>query len=562
MSGAVVVKASNAKEKIKNYETQLTHLKRYNPNNTVKLWELENRIKGAKGEDAAAYQLKFLPEYHYIINDIRLVHNDLTAQIDHLVISQKGIFLFETKNLGNDIEVDKFDNWYITLKDKTKKGIENPYNQSFRHAEVLKRLLREIEQTPERVNNIPFFHIVALANISSNFKSNSKRNERIVKVDRIPIEVFEISENLPDIFSIDETRKLADYIHSQDQPVKEPQRANIPNTQQRNEQEFEQSLNNISHDIPDVKFVPTYVPSVNTSTINKTITSKSYIPTFSKNKFEYSQLSLFISPIVKYGSLSLLIALTGLIGVKKFFESIQTTPFLIMGLLFIVITYFIYKNGGKNLIISLVIGAVFTSLFGIVPMKIMEFLYYLYFPAFENVIVDDPNKPTIILNLASYVGTGLYGFLLGVFILGFPKAMKKYNDRRWVIPSYITAAVIFIIPFFNNEALNMWVDKHASPQVEQTAVAEVKDHIIPNMLVKQAYKEDVGQEIIYMNLKDMENHGLQENQMVEVIGSTQPLSFPIKSNTKTNSGTIRIQKSVRDKLGVKDGQVLEIRVTE
>lgn len=52
----------------------------------------------------------------------------------------------------------------------------------------------------------------------------------------------------------------------------------------------------------------------------------------------------------------------------------------------------------------------------------------------------------------------------------------------------------------------------------------------------------------------MQSHNLQENQMVEVISSIQTLSFPIKSNTKTNSGTIRIQKSVRDKLVIQDGQ--------
>ena len=74
--------------------------------------DLRTIIAGAKGEYAVEQELKKLPDNFYVINDYRLnftrpiinkKNGDkiFSIQIDHLVISPRGIFLLETKNWSN-----------------------------------------------------------------------------------------------------------------------------------------------------------------------------------------------------------------------------------------------------------------------------------------------------------------------------------------------------------------------------------------------------------------------------------------------------------------------------
>ena len=66
-------------------------------------------ISGAVGENAVVNELRKLPDTYYLINDFSLVFNPpiynknendriVSIQIDHLLISQSGIFAIETKN--------------------------------------------------------------------------------------------------------------------------------------------------------------------------------------------------------------------------------------------------------------------------------------------------------------------------------------------------------------------------------------------------------------------------------------------------------------------------------
>ena len=66
------------------------------------------RIKGAIGEKTISAILYFLDKSKYkVINNVVLKNNEITSQIDHLIISDFGIFVIETKNykgwiLGNE----------------------------------------------------------------------------------------------------------------------------------------------------------------------------------------------------------------------------------------------------------------------------------------------------------------------------------------------------------------------------------------------------------------------------------------------------------------------------
>ena len=70
------------------------------------VWFNSRKRKGASGERLVARRLRNgLPDDYLIINDIYLPLPDgTTTQIDHVVVSQYGVFVVETKKLfGMDI---------------------------------------------------------------------------------------------------------------------------------------------------------------------------------------------------------------------------------------------------------------------------------------------------------------------------------------------------------------------------------------------------------------------------------------------------------------------------
>ena len=77
--------------------------------NTVK----KRRFKGNLGESEVEEQLSLLDENEYKIinNGLYRLKNDITVQIDHIVISRAGIFVIETKNYGGIITQKSNDNW-------------------------------------------------------------------------------------------------------------------------------------------------------------------------------------------------------------------------------------------------------------------------------------------------------------------------------------------------------------------------------------------------------------------------------------------------------------------
>lgn len=91
--------------------------------------------KGAIGEKQVALRLRRgLPEEYLILNDVYLPLPDgTTTQIDHVVVSQYGVFVVETKNYSGWIFADeKSAQWTQTLRNK-KSRFQNPMRQNFRH---------------------------------------------------------------------------------------------------------------------------------------------------------------------------------------------------------------------------------------------------------------------------------------------------------------------------------------------------------------------------------------------------------------------------------------------
>lgn len=100
------------------------------------------RIKGFIGEKTVAAFLSTLDSNKYkTINDVIVEVEGKTSQIDHIVISNYGIFVIETKNYKGHIYGDDHNQyWTQTLGQNTKK-FYSPIRQNYSHIQALKQHL-------------------------------------------------------------------------------------------------------------------------------------------------------------------------------------------------------------------------------------------------------------------------------------------------------------------------------------------------------------------------------------------------------------------------------------
>lgn len=121
-------------------------LKRLNeeyPKNEELQSELLIVKKGLDGENEILYQLKKAHIGMYVLRDIKVKYEDLTAQIDYVVITPVFTYYIECKNLiGNITVTDKGD--FIrefTLNGKRiKKGMYSPLRQAEAQREVIRKI--------------------------------------------------------------------------------------------------------------------------------------------------------------------------------------------------------------------------------------------------------------------------------------------------------------------------------------------------------------------------------------------------------------------------------------
>lgn len=102
-------------------------------------------IKGFMGEKTVAFLLSGLdPKKYKVINNIMLQVNGRTMQIDHIVVSNYGVFVIETKNYKGWIRGNEFDESWTQGIYKSKKKFNNPIKQNYGHIQALKEVLSEI----------------------------------------------------------------------------------------------------------------------------------------------------------------------------------------------------------------------------------------------------------------------------------------------------------------------------------------------------------------------------------------------------------------------------------
>ena len=98
---------------------------------------------GILGEKQVRFELENSHIPMYVIHDLYLEHDGLTAQIDYLIITRKHQFVIECKNLYGDIEINSAGDFIRTLtygRHTKKEGIYSPITQNRRHMELIKQI--------------------------------------------------------------------------------------------------------------------------------------------------------------------------------------------------------------------------------------------------------------------------------------------------------------------------------------------------------------------------------------------------------------------------------------
>lgn len=99
------------------------------------------RLKGFIGEKKTRIALEGLPDDHVVIHDLLLQNEGRTAQIDHTVISPRGIFVIETKAYDGWIFGSEKSEYWTQVMGKRKQRFYNPVRQNRSHVQALKNTL-------------------------------------------------------------------------------------------------------------------------------------------------------------------------------------------------------------------------------------------------------------------------------------------------------------------------------------------------------------------------------------------------------------------------------------
>jgi hypothetical protein len=143
------------------------------------LWRIFRvKIKGTIGEKTISLILLFLDKSKYkVINNVVIEAAGKTTQIDHIVISDFGIFVIETKNYKGWIFGSENSEYWTQVIYKRKEKLYNPIRQNLGHIRALKSCLKEYQ-------NLEYISIIVFpsrAEIKVNTKTDVIYSNRLIK---------------------------------------------------------------------------------------------------------------------------------------------------------------------------------------------------------------------------------------------------------------------------------------------------------------------------------------------------------------------------------------------
>ena len=142
----------------------------YKINQQIPIW------KGRAGEAEVIKKLNKLDSTKYtVLNDLFFKTGDKSAQIDHVIISNYGIFVIETKNYNGKIYgSENKDYWTVYLR-KFQTNFYNPIKQNRGHIYALKNIL----------NEYPSFKYISIINFTNKSIVKVKSNTPVVQTKQL-----------------------------------------------------------------------------------------------------------------------------------------------------------------------------------------------------------------------------------------------------------------------------------------------------------------------------------------------------------------------------------------
>lgn len=135
----------------------------------LKMYFESPEYKGKEGEEVVKEALVqvFSNTKGFIFNDILVEYNGKITQIDHVVISEKGVFVVETKNYSGWIFGNQRNKYWTQVIYKNKNKFQNPLFQNYGHIKMLESVLK--------IDSKMFISIVAFTD-NCEFKTNMPKN--------------------------------------------------------------------------------------------------------------------------------------------------------------------------------------------------------------------------------------------------------------------------------------------------------------------------------------------------------------------------------------------------
>lgn len=167
----------------------LTFFYSYNKEKSKKTVKKEPLNKGKKGEEAVNQKIKkcFSRHSYFLINNVTLNTKDGgTTQIDHILVSEYGVFIIETKNYSGWIFGGKNNKEWTQSFPKKKYKFQNPIHQNQKHINELAILFDMFDKR--------IFKSVIVFTGQSKFKSKNIKN--VINIDELQsyIESFQKKE--------------------------------------------------------------------------------------------------------------------------------------------------------------------------------------------------------------------------------------------------------------------------------------------------------------------------------------------------------------------------------
>jgi len=157
------------------------------PNNEELQSELYIVKKGLDGENEIAYQLKKAHIGMYVLRDIKVKYEDLTAQIDYVIITPVYTYYVECKNLvGNITVTDKGDFIReVTINGKkVKKGMYSPLRQVEAQREVIRKIWESNSSAIKKIfasKNFEYYRRVLVVATNQDTILNTNRAPKEIK---------------------------------------------------------------------------------------------------------------------------------------------------------------------------------------------------------------------------------------------------------------------------------------------------------------------------------------------------------------------------------------------